>query len=279
MPEGVSEVEFAPADNSGDWVAEIQAADGVVNLCGYPIASYWTAKRKELLRSSRIETTNALVRQIADSRISGDRPKVLVSASAVGIYGDAYERLLDEGAPLGDDFLSAICIDWEDAACAAENSGCRVVTIRTGIVLGAEGVLPRMLAPTRLFVGGPIGNGRQWVSWVHIADIAGLYRFALENDGVSGALNAGAPNPVRMATLSAEIGHAVRRPSWLPVPAAVLDIVMGEVTPFVLMSQRMSANKALDAGYVFQFAHVADALDDLVGVAHATQTSTAEGST
>ena len=163
----------------------------MVNLSGYPIASYWTDRNKPLLRSSRIESTEAIASAISKARATGGRPRVLVNASAVGIYGDACERVLSEDSPLGDDFLATLCVDWEDATSLAAESGCRVVRIRTGIVLGAKGVLPRMLLASRMYVGGPIGNGRQWVSWVHIADIAGLYRFALEHDNVSGRTERG----------------------------------------------------------------------------------------
>lgn len=266
VPQGVREIRFDPTDPHGEWTAEVDLADAVANLSGYPIAKPWTKKTKPLLYSSRIVSTEALARRIAFKHAHGEGPRVLVNASAVGIYGEGRERVLAEDAPLGDDFLATLVVDWEEAANLATelNPECRVVRIRTGVVLGSEGVLPKMLLPARLFMGGPIGSGRQWVSWVHIADIAGLYKYAIENSNVSGPLNAGAPIPVRMSDLAATIAHAVHRPSWLPVPLPLLELVMGEVAHFTVMSQRMSAAKALDAGYSFRFPDLAAAIADLV---------------
>ncbi len=265
-PQGVREIPFDPANASGEWTAEIDVADGVVNLSGYPIAKYWTKHTKPLLRSSRIIPTEAIAHQIVKSRAAGKGPDVLVNASAVGIYGEGHERVLSEDSPLGDDFLAMLVVDWEDAASYLTETkyGCRLVTIRTGIVLGSEGVLPRMLLPARMLVGGPIGTGRQWLSWIHIADIAGLYKFALEHDYVSGPLNASAPCPARMTDFAAAVAHSVHRPSWLPVPLPALDVVLGEAAQYTVMSQRMSAAKALDAGYKFRFPELREALDDLV---------------
>ncbi len=261
----VAEAAFVPDTIAGPWADEVSRADAVVNLSGFPIVARWTDHSKALIESSRIDSTRAIVDAMARARAAGAGPTVLVNGSAVGYYGDCGDRILDEDAPVGKDWLAQVCLRWESEARRAEGPGTRVVRVRTGIVLSDEGALTRVAPPMRMFVGGPIGSGRQWISWVHAEDIAGLFRHAVENPAVEGAINGGAPVPLRYSEFSREIGRALHRPSWLPVPRAALRLILGEGADSLLMSQRMDAGKALRTGYVFRFPEVATALAEVFG--------------
>lgn len=202
----------------GAWADELEAADAVINLTGAAIAEKrWTKKQKEIILGSRIHATRAIVQAIEKS---GCKPKVLINASAIGYYGDVPEGDITETDPKGKGFLADTCAQWEKEALIAEKLGIRVVLLRTGIVLGKEGgVLSKMLTPFQFFAGGPLGSGRQWVSWIHRADVVGIILFALENNAILGPINTTAPNPLVMRDFCFELGKILNRPSWAPLPA------------------------------------------------------------
>jgi hypothetical protein len=267
MRSGLTEVAFDYASPesraSSAWADQVAGSDVVVNLSGYPIVMRWNDERKRLLRESRLETAAALSDAMA--RAAGRGPSAYVGASAVGYYGDAGDAVLPEDAAAGSDWLARLGLDWERATFAVgAATGVRTVAVRTGLVLGSEGLVPKMTLPARLFVGGPVGSGRQWTPWIHLDDIAGIYRFVIEHDTVSGPVNATAPNPVTMREFSRALGRALGRPSWFPVPTFMLRIVLGEVAPYMVYSQRPSAQKILEAGYEFRHATIDDALADVV---------------
>ncbi|CRM93163.1 Epimerase family protein [Pseudomonas sp. 22 E 5] len=241
----------------------IGVVDAVVNLAGAPIADRpWTHKRKALLWSSRIGLTETLLAWL--ERLT-QRPAVLVSGSAVGWYGDGGERELTEaGGPVLDDFPSQLCIAWEETAQRAEALGIRVVLVRTGLVLAAEGgFLSRLLLPFKLALGGPIGNGRQWMPWVHIKDQIALIDFLLHKDDASGPYNACAPRPVRNREFAKTLGQVLHRPAFMPMPAFALKVGLGELSGLLLGGQKAVPERLLAAGFTFQFTELRAALDDL----------------
>lgn len=247
---------------SGEWEQSIDGADGVINLAGEPIAAKrWTAAQKQKLRSSRIETTQALIAAIAKAKV---KPKFLLSASAVGYYGNRGDELLTEEAPPNDDFLGRLCVDWEAEARRAEAFGVRVVLLRTGIVLGkGNGALLKMIPPFKMFVGGPLGSGQQWMPWIHIDDEIGLIKFLMEAASAQGAFNLTAPNPVTMNEFSLALGKALNRPAWASVPSWVLALMLGEMADMLLGGQRAVPKAALALGYRFKYPRIADALNAL----------------
>jgi uncharacterized protein (TIGR01777 family) len=241
-----------------------EAVDAVINLAGAPIAQRpWTRRRREVLWASRIALTEQLVAWLeAQPR----RPRLLISGSAVGWYGDGGERQLDENAsPVSEDFASQLCNAWEETAQRAESLGIRVVLLRTGLVLSAEGgMLKQLLKPFRLGLGGPVGNGRQWMPWIHIADHIASIDFLLNNEDASGPYNACAPKPVRNREFASQLGKAVHRPAIVPLPALLLRAGLGELSTLLLGGQRAVPARLLDAGFTFVFQDVQSALDDLL---------------
>jgi uncharacterized protein (TIGR01777 family) len=244
---------------------EAERADAVVHLAGEPIAdARWTPARLQLLRDSRVRTTERIARAVA---ASPRKPRVLVSGSAVGIYGMREDdRELDETAAAGDDVLARMAVDWEGAADPARAAGVRVVHPRTGVVLGrGGGALARMATPFRWFVGGPIGSGRQWVSWIHLRDTVRALIFALDNESLAGAVNVVAPHPVTMNDLARAIARALARPSVMRVPSFALRAALGEgVARLLLTGQNVVPRRLLDAGFAFEFPDVERACADLL---------------
>ena len=252
--------------NDGEWRRFLSGADAVVNLSGESIgAARWTVARKAKLLQSRIGPTRVLVNAMknASSNLSA-----FINASAVGYYGDVPEGEVTEERGAGNDFLSGICSEWEAEAHEATRFGVRVVTLRSGVVLDArQGALPRMLLPFRLFLGGPLGSGRQWFPWIHRDDEIRAIRFALDSQLISGPLNLTAPNAVRMDEFAAILGRVLHRPNAVRVPAFVLRIVLREMANMVLTGQRAVPAKLLGAGFTFRFGTLETALADLLGKA------------
>jgi len=225
--------------------------DAVVNLAGASIAGgRWTADRKAVLRSSRIDTTRALVEALAKMNV---RPSVLVSASAIGIYGDRRDELLTEESTAGTDFLAGLARAWEAEALKAEALGIRVVLVRFGIILSREGgALAKMLVPFKLGAGGRLGSGQQWMSWVMLEDVVRILRMAIEKAAVRGAVNVVAPQPLKNAEFTKALAKALHRPALLPAPAFALRLVLGEMADALLLgSQRVTPQKLEQLGYSF----------------------------
>lgn len=263
-------IAFAPWDVlSGDPPLEvIRDVDAVVHLAGEPVAQRWTAATKARIRASRVEGTRRLV-----SALSGlERcPAVLVAASAIGIYGDRGDAWLTEASPPGRGFLAEVAGAWERESAEAEALGVRVVRLRIGIVLGREGgALARMLPLFRMGLGGQLGSGRQWMSWIHLDDLVGLIVWALGVGALRGPVNAVAPEPVTNREFTRRLAAALGRPAWFRVPALALRLLYGEMGSVLLESQRVYPEAALRAGFTFRHAELSGALRDLLSGAAAT---------
>lgn len=258
----VTPVAYTPAA-SGAWQATIAGCDGVVNLAGAPISERWTAAHKRAMMASRQVGTEKLVEAIAQADV---KPKVLVSASAIGYYGTSETATFDEtSTPIANDFLSQICQAWETAALKVKDlDGVRLVIPRIGIVLGDGGALERMLTPFRLFAGGPIGSGKQWFSWVHRDDLVAILMRALTDESMSGVYNATAPQPVRMGQACEALGQALNRPSWLPVPDFVIEALLGDGAIVVLEGQQVLPKHLQAAGFEYQYPTVGQAMKAVV---------------
>jgi uncharacterized protein (TIGR01777 family) len=262
LPQAFEHLKWSSGMSGGEWVTRIDGAYGVINLAGAPIAVRWSDEVKRKIYDSRIEGTRNIVGAIDRAT---QRPKVLVNASAVGYYGALREEPVAESASRGEDFLAKLCADWETEALAAERFGVRTVMVRTGIVLDPkEGALAKLLLPFRLFVGGPIGNGRQPFPWIHIADEVGIFLWALDMPDLHGPINAVAPGIVSNREFSRTLGHVLHRPSLLPVPRPALGLVFGEGSIVLTGGQQAVPERATRLGYRFKFPDLTKALADLL---------------
>ena len=248
--------------------AALSRADAVVHLAGENVAQRWTERAKQAILQSRVTGTRNLLaglEAIARSEI-GQRPRTLISGSAVGYYGPRGEEPLDEDAPPGSDFLSETCVAWEAEAQKAAALGMRVVLVRTGVVLNRDGgALKKMLPPFQLGVGGPVAGGEQYMSWIHREDLVGMIRAALDDERWSGPINATAPEPVTNREFSHALGRALHRPSLLPVPGFALGLLYGEMAEIVTTGARVVPAKPLVLGYDFRHPELAEALHSALG--------------
>jgi hypothetical protein len=235
---------------------QIPVCHAVVHLAGEPIAQRWTRAARQRIRDSRVEGTKALVEAL------GEHPSpVLVSASAIGYYGSRGDELLSETSAPGKDFLAKVVTAWEHEAAAAERFGVRVIPLRFGVVLGRHGgALKKMLLPFRLGLGGTLGSGRQWMSWIHLDDLISLILFAIQTPEFTGPANAVAPKPVTNAQFTQELARALHRPAAFSVPEMALNLLFGEMADVILASQRVSPDAALRAGFQFRYPDIGAAL-------------------
>jgi len=247
----------------GEWAAELEKADAVINLAGEPVAGKrWTLKQKILLETSRTQTTRTLVEAISRCKI---KPKVFLNASAIGYYGPRDGAALDENADPGSGFLAEMCERWELEAARAESFGVRTVRLRTGIVLAKNaGALGKMAPPFNLFIGGPLGSGAQVMSWIHLEDEVNAILKALEDPAIRGPVNLTAPEPVTMNEFAKTLGRVLNKPSFFRVPPMALKLLLGEMSEMLLTGQYVYPAKLLEAGFKFKYPSLEPALKDLL---------------
>jgi uncharacterized protein len=262
---GITRVGWKPDGQTGPWATSLDGADAVINLAGESIGDRrWTPQRKALLRDSRIVPTRSLTMAI---RGAAHPPPVFVSASGVGYYGAADDESKTEASPAGQDFLAQLCVEWEQEARRAEPAGARVILMRTGTVLERHGgALPKLLTPFRLFAGGPMGSGRQYMSWIHRLDWIEMVRWIVQTPEVSGPINVTAPHPVRNREFARALGRAMKRPAFVPAPAIAIKLMLGEMAgPLVLTGQRVLPARAQALGYHFRYPEIDIAFRGIFG--------------
>lgn len=251
--------------NSSAGSLPVELLEGVsliINLAGESTGNRrWTRSVKEKILCSRVRTTQAIVNAIKQKR---DIPKILINASAIGFYGPHGNEEITESTSAGRDFLAEVCQAWEEEAFKAQTLGVRVVAVRMGVVIGGEGAIARMKTTFRFYIGGPLGTGAQWISWIHIKDLTRLIRFVAEHENINGPVNATAPVPVKMKEFCRFLGQVMERPSWLPVPDFLLKVALGEMSGMLLNSQRVLPEKILKEGFEFWFPAPEAALRDII---------------
>jgi uncharacterized protein (TIGR01777 family) len=262
-----NEIKFVGWDGktAAGWGEYAEAAAAVINLAGESIGSgRWSDKKRRRILQSRVNAGKAVVEAV---KSAGRKPEVVIQASAIGIYGNRGKDILDESSGLGEGFLSDVAKNWEDSTREIESQGVRRAIIRSGLVLGSDGgTLPRMLLPFRFFVGGPLGSGKQWMSWIHIGDETGSIRFLMERKDLDGVFNLTAPHPFQNKLFSRELGKALNRPSWFPVPALLLKLFFGKMAEdTILTSHRVLPSRLEKAGYEFAHPDLREALADILG--------------
>ena len=260
--EGENGFTYLRADTtlSGPWMAAVSGVDTAINLAGRNIFKRWTRKYKDSIFDSRVKTTRNLVAALPEG---GDVS--LLSTSAVGYYGNRSDEILDEGTPAGDDFLAKVSIDWEREAREAEKKGARVAIMRFGIVLGKNGgALAKMLPAFKSFVGGPLGDGRQWFPWIHMEDVARGVDFLCRNREHHGIFNFCAPEPMRQRDFAGTLGRILNRPSFFPTPGFLIRLGAGELGSVLLGSQRALPQKLLEAGFEFKYPDTSGALRQIL---------------
>ncbi len=264
LPNG-TRVERWDAQTPEGWGHLADGADAIVNLAGENLAgrgflpTRWTDERKRRIRESRQGAGQAVVSAVEAATI---KPNVVIQSSAIGYYGPRGDEIVTEDGAAGDDFLARLCVAWEASTASVESMDVRRAVIRTGVVLSTEGgALPRMLLPYKLFVGGPFGDGRQYMSWIHMADEVAAIRFLIENEDASGAFNLTAPNPLTNAEFGKALGRVMNRPSVIPVPGFAMRLLFGEVSTVVLDGQRVLPKRLQELGFTFQFPELEAALE------------------
>ena len=251
----------------GDWMSATADCDAIIHLAGENIfARRWSDTFRNLLHTSRVHSTENVVKALAQHpRSPAGQPKVLVNASAIGYYGPRGDEELEESGPAGDDFLARLCVDWEKAARVAETHGAKVAIVRVGVVLDKEGgALKAMLMPFKMGLGGRTGSGKQWVSWIHHADIVGILLLALDSAAAAGPINATSPNPLPNRDFARALGRALHRPAFMPTPGLAVRVLLGQVSQLLTTGQRVLPRRALALGYTFRFPTIEAALADIL---------------